>query len=43
MDAHAALDSLMVLWKEDVLSRDQVIAYLKELMESKLEQSPGYV
>ena len=39
----AALDSFMVLWKEDVLSRDEVIAYLKELMEGKLEQSPGYV
>ena len=38
-----ALDSFMVLWKEDVLSREQVIAYLKELMEHKLEQSPGYV
>ncbi len=39
----AALDSFMVLWKEDVLSREQVIAYLKELMESKLERTPGYV
>jgi len=39
----AALDSFMVLWKEDVLSRDEVIAYLKELMVSKLEQTPGYV
>ncbi len=39
----AALDSFMVLWKEDVLSREQVITYLKELMESKLEQTPGYV
>jgi hypothetical protein len=39
----AALDSFMVLWKEDVLSRDEVISYLKELMESKLEQTPGYV
>jgi len=39
----AALDSFMVLWKEDVLSRDEVISYLKELIESKLEQTPGYV
>ena len=38
-----ALDSFMVLWKEDVLCRDEVIAYLKELMENKLEQTPGYV
>lgn len=39
----AALDSFMVLWKEDELSRDEVITYLRELMDSKLEQTPGYV
>ncbi len=38
-----ALDSLMVLWKEGVLDRDEIVAYLKELMESKLERTPGYV
>lgn len=39
----AALDSFMVLWKEEVLGREEVISYLRELMEGKLEQSPGYV
>jgi hypothetical protein len=39
----AALDSLMVLWKENVLSRDDIIVYLKELLETKLERVPGYV
>lgn len=38
-----ALDSLMVLWKEDVLSRNEVIDYLKELLESKLEKISSYV
>ncbi len=39
----AALDSLMVLWKENVLSRNDVIAYLKELMQGKLEKKSSYV
>ena len=39
----AALDSMMVLWKLDVLSRDEVIDYLRELMTGKLEPVPGYV
>lgn len=39
----AALDSFMILWKEDVLTRDEIITYLRELMENKLEQTPGYV
>ncbi len=38
-----ALDSLMVLWKEDVLGRDEIVAYLKELMKNKLERVPSYV
>lgn len=38
-----ALDSLMVLWKENVLTRDEIISYLKELMESKLEKQSSYV
>ncbi len=39
----AALDSFMVLWKEGILARTEVISYLEELMESKLEKEPGYV
>ncbi len=39
----AALDSLMVLWKEDVLTREEIVDYLKELMERKLEKKSGYV
>jgi len=39
----AALDSLMVLWKENVLDRNDIIIYLKELLETKLERVPGYV
>lgn len=39
----AALDSLMVLWKEDVLQRDDIIAYLQSLMQDRLERKPGYV
>lgn len=39
----AALDSLMVLWKLDVLSRNEVIEYLRDLMLGKLEPVPGYV
>jgi len=38
-----ALDSLMVLWKEDVLSRAEVIEYLRTLLNSKLEKQPSYV
>jgi len=33
----------MVLWKEGVLSRDEVAGYLSELMQGKLESRPGYV
>ena len=39
----AALDSLMVLWKEDQLGRDEIVAYLKFLMQEKLERKPSYV
>lgn len=39
----AALDSLMVLWKESVLSRSEVISYLRELLLGKLERKPSYV
>lgn len=38
-----ALDTLMVLWKEDILSREQVISYLHELLAHKLEREPSYV
>jgi len=38
-----ALDSLMVLWKENILSRTDLVAYLQELMESKLERKASYV
>lgn len=38
-----ALDSLMVLWKEGLLPRSEVIAYLQQLMQNKLERHPGYV
>lgn len=38
-----ALDSLMVLWTEDVLSRDEVVDYLRELMEGKIEAKPSYL
>ncbi len=38
-----ALDSFMVLWKENVITREDIISYLKELMETKLEKTPGYV
>ncbi|PCI45342.1 MAG: hypothetical protein COB41_01750 [Proteobacteria bacterium] len=38
-----ALDTFMVLWKEDVLSREQVISYLRELLLHKLEKEPSYV
>ena len=37
-----AVDSLLVLWKEDLLGRDEVITYFKELMQGKLERVPGY-
>jgi len=39
----SALDSLMVLWKENILSREEIVHYLRELMEGKLEASPSYV
>jgi len=39
----AALETLVVLWKEDQLSRSEVIDYLKELMTGKLERIPSYV
>ncbi len=39
----AALDTLMVLWKEDVLEREQIIDYLKLLMQHRLQRRPGYV
>ncbi len=39
----AALESLVVLWKEDQLSRSEVINYLKELMTGKLERVPSYI
>jgi hypothetical protein len=39
----AALDSLMVLWKENILDREDIVHYLRELMEGKLEASPSYV
>jgi len=38
-----ALDSLMVLWKEDVISRADVMEYLGELLAGKLERQAGYV
>jgi len=38
-----ALDSLMVLWKESVISRAEVIGYLGELLTGKLERTPSYV
>ncbi|HIF17679.1 MAG TPA: DUF1186 domain-containing protein [Cycloclasticus sp.] len=38
-----ALDSLMVLWKEGALSREDIVSYLKELMDGKLEAKPSYV
>lgn len=38
-----ALDSFMVLWKEDVLSRQDVLDYLKTLMNGGLESKPSYV
>lgn len=38
-----ALDSMMVLWKEDALKRSDVVSYLRELMQGKLERKPGYV
>ncbi|WP_038246866.1 DUF1186 domain-containing protein [Ghiorsea bivora] len=38
-----ALDSLMVLWKEDVISRAEVMQYLGELLTNKLERNPSYV
>jgi len=39
----AALDSLMVLWKEDQLGRDDLVLYLKRLMETTLERQPSYI
>ncbi|MCF6190493.1 MAG: DUF1186 family protein [Cocleimonas sp.] len=39
----AALESLVVLWKEDVIERTIIIDYLKELMEGKLERIPSYI
>ena len=39
----AALESLVVLWKENVIERATVIDYLKELMENKLERIPSYI
>lgn len=39
----AALESLVVLWKEDAIQRADVINYLKELMQGKLERVPSYV
>jgi hypothetical protein len=39
----AALESLVVLWKEDAIERITVINYLKELMQGKLERIPSYV
>jgi len=38
-----ALDSFMVLWKEGVLSRDEVLAYLEKLLTGNLEAKPSYV
>jgi len=38
-----ALDSLMVLWKEDVLARSDVMQYLDELLTERLERRPSYV
>jgi len=38
-----ALDCLMVLWKESVLSREEVMNYLRELLTDKLEKKPSYV
>lgn len=39
----AALDSLTVLWQEDVLSREDLVEYLKELMQGKIERVTSYV
>lgn len=39
----AALESLIVLWKEGSLSRPEIIDYLKELMTGKLERVASYV
>jgi hypothetical protein len=39
----AALESLVVLWKEDAIDRTTIINYLKELMEGKLERRASYV
>lgn len=39
----AALESLVVLWKEDAIERTTIINYLKELMQGKLERVPSYV
>jgi len=38
-----ALDSFMVLWKEGALSRQDVLDYLKTLMNGGLEAKPSYV
>lgn len=38
-----ALDSLMVLWKEDVLTREEVVNYLYLLLDTKLEKKSSYV
>ena len=38
-----ALDSMMVLWKENVIERHVLVEYLRELMEGKLEPKPSYV
>jgi len=38
-----ALDALMVLWKEDVLPRSDVMQYLEELLSERLEKQPSYV
>ncbi|MCF6253516.1 MAG: DUF1186 domain-containing protein [Thiomicrorhabdus sp.] len=38
-----ALDALMVLWEEQVLSRTEIIAYLKKLINHSLERRSGYV
>lgn len=38
-----ALESLMVLWKEGVLPRSEVVSYLSELLQGKLESQASYV
>lgn len=38
-----ALDCLMVLWKEDLMPRSELVAYLQVLMTGKLERHPSYV